>query len=385
MDEYDICIIGGGIHGVGVAQAGAAAGYRTVLLEKTKIAAGTSSRSSKLIHGGLRYLETGQLGLVREALYERRLLFRNAPTLVRQKRFYLPVYEDTSRSPWLFAFGLSLYALLAMPDRLGRFHRVPKSQWQMLDGIKTQGLHTIFCYWDGQTDDVKLTEAVMRSAISLGAEMHCPAEFIKASLDGDHYKVAYQAGVESKELCSRTLVNAAGPWVNLLLSRVSPSPNALPMDLIQGTHIIIEGKTAQGVYYLEAPQDRRGVLVMPWGDHTLVGTTETPFEGDPAKVMPLEHEISYLLETVRHYFPQRPLHMIDSFAGLRVLPSGKDAAFFRSRETILHTETALPGLLTIYGGKLTVYRATAGKVIKSLRSFLGECEAKTDTRYLQLK
>ncbi len=384
MESVDIIVIGGGIHGTGVAQAAAAAGYKTVLLEQTSLAAGTSSRSSKLIHGGLRYLESLQFGLVRESLRERRTLLQIAPSLVKATRFYLPIYKNTSRRPWMIRAGLSLYALLAGLQRRALFHQLNRDEWRQLDGLSTENLVKVFSYWDAQTDDVKLTEAVMRSAESLGAELYLPAEFISASFDGEHYSVRiHKDGGESGLRC-RALVNAAGPWGNPVLERINPVPDKLEMDLVQGSHIVLQGKTEQGVYYLEAPKDRRAVFVIPWHGQTLVGTTEKHYEGDPAKVVATQEEIDYLLETYRHYFPGRNSSVVDSFAGLRVLPHIEGAAFHRPREITLHETTTHPGLITIYGGKLTGYRATAQKTITKLERTLGRREAIADTRKLKL-
>ena len=170
-ESYDLVIIGGGIHGAGIAQAAAARGLSVMVLEQSGIASGTSSRSSKLIHGGLRYLESGQFALVRECLHERTLLLKLAPQLVKLKSFYIPVYRDTTRRPWLLHLGLSLYALLGGLHPAVRFCRVPQSRWRNLDGLDTAQLEAVFQYNDAQTDDAALTRAVMRSAQQLGAQL----------------------------------------------------------------------------------------------------------------------------------------------------------------------------------------------------------------------
>jgi glycerol-3-phosphate dehydrogenase len=385
-ERYDIAIIGGGIHGVGVAQAAAAAGYSTLLLERTALAAGTSSRSSKLIHGGLRYLESAQLGLVRESLRERETLLRLAPGLVRLVPFYLPVYQTTSRRPWKIRLGLSLYTMLGAFRPTTRFAVIPREQWDNLDGLDTRCLQTVFRYHDAQTDDAALTRAVMHSAQSLGAELLCPAEFIGAEKIQEGYRLRYaQAGTETEcRACS--LVNAAGPWANDILTRLTPAVTPRPVELVQGTHLLLEGATHEGVYYVEAVRDRRAVFVMPWQGHTLVGTTETRYTGDPARVAPLPPEIAYLHETFRRYFPQRRDHIISSFAGVRVLPAGGGAHFHRPRETLLHPDDDRhPQLITIYGGKLTGYRATADKTLERLRVSLPVRTRIADTTELFLK
>jgi glycerol-3-phosphate dehydrogenase len=382
---YDVVIIGGGIHGVGVAQAAAAAGHSALLLERQALAGGTSSRSSKLIHGGLRYLESAQFGLVRESLREREILLRNAPGLVRRVPFYIPVYSSTRRPPWMVRAGLLLYALLGGLSRNARYESVPRARWDSLDGLDTRGLRAVFRYEDAQTDDTRLTQAVMRSAQALGAELRCPANFLSAVHDTDGWLVHYLAGNGEASCRARTLVNAAGPWVNAVLDRIAPRPPMLTVELIQGAHILIEGETRHGIYYVEAPSDGRAVFVMPWQGQTLVGTTETVFNGDPGSVRALPQEIAYLQETLQHYFPHQRGRLLDSFAGLRVLPQGPGSLFHRSRETVLHPDDAdHVRLVTIYGGKLTGYRATATRVMRLLQKSLPARQTVADTKKLSL-
>ena len=383
-DLYDIVVVGGGIHGVGVAQAGAAHGYKTLLLEKNMLAGGTSSRSSKLIHGGLRYLESWQLGLVRDSLREREILLRIAPHLVTLKPFYIPIYRETTRKPWKIRSGLSLYSLLGNLSRNSRFRTVPRKQWRTLDGLRMQGLKAIFQYRDGQTNDQLLTEAVMRSATSLGAEMACPADFVGAEYSDHRFRVTYSQSGKTHHCQCRALVNAGGPWANTVLSRIKPETSQVNVELVQGAHIVLEQPAPNGIFYLESPRDQRAVFVMPWHQWTLVGTTETHYQGDPAKVHALDTEIKYLLETVGRYFPKYSRNVSDSSAGLRVLPSGDGPAFDKPRERILHTDSAIPGLVTIYGGKLTGYRATAEKVIALLQPQLPASESIADTATLVL-
>ncbi len=386
-DTCDVVVVGGGIHGVGVAQAASAAGYHILLIEQTALASGTSGRSSKLIHGGLRYLETAQLRLVRESLRERAVLLRLAPDLVRRVPFHIPIYRDTVRRPWKVGVGLSLYALLGGLASDTRFATVPRSAWADLDGLSTRGLQTVWRYYDAQTDDAALTRAVMRSAINLGAELACPADFVSATrlLKEEGYHVTYrEAGVEKERFC-RALVNAAGPWVDLVAQRVAPAPPRLAIDLVQGTHIILSGRLTQGVYYVEAPWDRRAIFVMPWYDRTLVGTTESPYIGDPALVHPLPEELSYLKKAVRHYFPERNLDIMDGFSGLRILPQGNVRPFRRPRETIFLQEASGPvHYVAIYGGKLTGYRATGAHVVRLLQGVLPQAAPVADTARIPL-
>jgi len=367
--EYDVVVVGGGIHGAGVAQAAAAAGHSILVLEQTAIASGTSSRSSKLIHGGLRYLESLQYSLVRESLNERRLLLKLAPDLVHLVPFYIPVYKSTHRRPWQIRAGLSLYAVLGGMATDNRFSTVPRSSWDKLDGIKTHDLQAVYCYRDGQTDDAALTRAVMRSAQNLGAELAVPAVFLQASLGPEHVLIHYQRQGDVHSCKARVLINAGGPWVNHVLEKITPAPRRRTIDLVRGTHIRVSGPIQSGIYYMETPQDGRAVFAMPREGSVLVGTTETIATlDDPAKVTPTREEQDYLLKVLAHYFPyyraQENQTIISSFAGLRVLQRSEDRAFDRSRETGLVVDREVqPRLLSIYGGKLTTWRTTAEKAL----------------------
>lgn len=384
--HYDIVIIGGGIQGVAVAQAAAASGHSVLVLEKIALAAGTSSRSSKLIHGGLRYLESGQFGLVRESLKERTELLRLAPSLVSLQPFHIPVYDQTSRDALTIRAGLSLYALLAGLSKGAGFHSIPRSGWSALDGLSTRGLKHVFQYWDAQTDDQALTRAIMHSASTLGAELRCPAEFIQANISGDICEIEFQENGQTHQCTASALVNAAGPWINQVAKRISPAPPSMPVELVQGTHLILEGKLGKGCYYLESPQDRRAIFALSWKQHILLGTTETVFEGEPERAHPLAPEEAYLLGCFRYYFPDHDAIVRERFAGLRVLPASHSSPFSRSRETHLQCDSLhTPRVVGIYGGKLTVCRATARKVLHTLRLSLPTRVHKADISQLSLE
>ena len=384
--RYDAVVIGAGIHGAGCAQALSAAGHTVLVLEKGGVACATSCRSSKLIHGGLRYLETGQYSLVRESLREREILLRIAPGLVRRVPFYIPVYQHTTRNRLTLRAGLSLYALLDNLRPRSWYSAVPRRDWGSLDGLETRGLRAVFRYYDAQTDDAKLTHAVLRSAQSLGASVQCPAEFLGASRSAEGYRLRYRGQSGEQECEARAVVNAAGPWVNEVLARFTPIAPQADIDLVQGAHVVVDGGLNHGVYYLEA-EDRRAVFVMPWrAGLSLIGTTETHFHGDPAQVAPRHEEIDYLLRTYHRYFPNREGDVRDQFAGLRVLPRANDAAFGRSRETLYMTDSdTTPRLVSVVGGKLTGYRAAAEKVATLLAAALPAREPRASTRTLALE
>jgi glycerol-3-phosphate dehydrogenase len=390
MKNFDVIIVGGGIHGAGVLQAAVAAGHRALLIERQGLASGTSSRSSKLIHGGLRYLESAQFALVRESLHERAILLRVAAELVELKSFFIPVYKDTRRRPWQLRVGLWLYALLGGFDESTRFGAVPKSQWPLLDGLQTQNLDAVIRYHDAQTDDALLTRAVVQSAMDLGAEIAMPAAFSQATLTEDGVTVAYVQNGLTIECTARVLVNAAGPWAAYVARAVQPRIFVPEVDLVQGTHIVVPFAVTQGIYYVESPTDGRAVFVMPWRGATLIGTTETPYRGEPDQVHPLPQEEEYLLAVARHYFPALKHltreHITQRFAGLRVLPSANQAAFDRSRETIFSTDRdPNPRVLGIYGGKLTGWRAAAAHVLTRISSSLPNAQRRAETDQIILR
>ena len=388
--DYDVIVIGGGIHGAGVLQAAVAKGYSALLLEQFDSAAqGTSSRSSKLIHGGLRYLEHGEFKLVYECLKERKILLRNAPSLVKLKPFYIPVYESSTRNASIIRTGLFIYSLLTGFNRKTRFSSIPKSEWGSLTGLKQTGLTAVFKYADAQTDDAALTRTVIESAQSLGAKVQWNAKFMSAERKGSGYSVHYEntSSGATIQIKAHAIVNAGGPWVNAIAKYIQPRVDTADVDLVQGAHIFLPGDTQGNIFYLEAPQDRRAVFVMPWKDHLMIGTTEKLYQGDPTNPQPSEEEINYLLEVYNHYFPGSATRddIIGSFAGVRVLPKDSANPFKRTRETIYaYDNKQEPGYVAIYGGKLTSYRATAENVIKKLSPHLPRRVKKTDTERLSL-
>lgn len=385
--DYDVIVVGAGIHGAGAAQAAAAAGYSVLVIEQyNQPAQGTSSKSSKLIHGGLRYLESAEFHLVHECLKERANLLVNAPHLVKLVPFHIPVYKKTTRRPWKIMLGLLIYSLFSWK----LFNHVPRRQWNDLDGLKTDDLNAVFNYYDAQTDDARLTRSVLASAQSIGAEIYMGAIFESAELVEEGCRVVFQQSNrqsgESITVSTRVLINAAGPWANDILQRVEPTPEQMEIELVQGTHIIVPGEVSHP-YYLEAPQDRRAVFVTPWKNHVLIGTTENDYQGDPAKVAPLDSEISYLLEVYNHYF-ERDLtrnDIVGAFAGLRVLPGGTGEIFKKSRDTHFGEDRPLnPRVVTIYGGKLTSYRATSEKLVNKLSKVLPKRKRMVNTKKLRL-
>lgn len=367
---YDFVIIGAGIQGAGVAQAAAVNGHSVLVLEKSAVAAGTSSRSSKLIHGGLRYLETLQWRLVHECLRERRILLRIAPQLISLQPFFYPVYANAHRRWWQLHAGLMMYAMLGGFHRDNRYRCFHPARWNNPDGLRPQGLQAVFRYYDGVTDDVRLTRAVMDSARQHHAELRVPAEFCHAQRDRQRWRVSYQWAGQRKQCRCQVLINAAGPWVAGVSSNIDSAPPLPAVDLVAGSHVLIPGRLRGGVYYVESPIDRRVVFIIPRGNVTMVGTTEKPFTGSPDAIAAGRDEIQYLLAAFKHYFPDNRVDEagLRSFAGLRVLPRSDGEAFSRPRDSRIVTDARHhASYAAIVGGKLTAYRATAQKVLRNFR------------------
>jgi glycerol-3-phosphate dehydrogenase len=288
------------------------------------------------------------------------------------------------RRPWQIAAGLALYAALGGFTRANRFARLPRGDWGGLDGLETRGLDSVFRYYDAQTDDAALTRAVMHSAQAFGAELRVPAEFTAARRIDGGWSIDYTDGRVAASCTARAMINAGGPWANDVLARILPRPPLRAMELVQGTHIVLDAPSPAGIYYVEA-HDGRAVFVMPWQRRTLVGTTEVTFNGDPANVAPTAQEIDYLQKTYGDNFPRREARVVESFAGLRVLPMASDSPFHRSRETLFHADDPRhPQLITVYGGKLTGYRHAAQRALRCLRAALPERRARADTATLTL-
>lgn len=384
----DVVVLGAGIQGAGVAQAAAAQGYKTLILEKFPEAGmGTSCKSSKLIHGGLRYLESGQFKLVNECLNERKLLLDNAPELVKLIPFYIPVYKNSLRPAWLIYIGLLIYSFFSLKS----FSIVEKKNWHSLDGINLKNLKMVFKYYDAQTDDKKLTQAVIHSALKLNANIEYNAEFLSSDIKHNKHRITYQKNQQLFTVRCKCIVNCTGPWVARTQKNIYPELKLPDIELVAGTHIIINRAINRGIYYLEAT-DKRAVFVMPWKNKTtLIGTTEKNYTGDPGNIFPTEEEKNYLLNTYNRYFNFQATqeNIIDAFAGLRVLPVSPQSAFNKSRESlIIHNTNSThksPGLITLIGGKLTAYRASAEEVLGLINKQLGKGATQDVSRTKNIK
>ncbi len=363
-EVWDIVIIGGGATGLGSAVDAAARGYRTLLLEARDFAHGTSSRSTKLIHGGVRYLAQGNVSLVREALNERGILLQNAPQLVHRRDFIVPAYH-WHELPY-YGTGLKLYDLLAGRLGLGWSRWLGRAEVQKrIPTIRAAGLRGGILYTDGQFDDARLAITLARTVAELGGAILNYAPILGFVKNGGRIVGVTARDDETGEefrVSARAVINAAGVGVDRL--RTLDEPGASPMLTVsQGAHIVLDRSFLPGETALLVPRtdDGRVIFAIPWHDHALVGTTDTPTTANVLEPVPLGAEIDYLLEYVGRYLDRRPQNdeILSRFAGLRPLLRGAAG----SKTATLSREHAVQvsgsGLVTVTGGKWTTYRRMA--------------------------
>ena len=378
--DHDIIVVGGGINGAGVARDAALRGYRVALVEQADFGSGSSSRTSKLAHGGIRYLEHGAFRLVWEASRERRRLLHLAPHLVRPLPFVFPVYRESRFGPAKLRAGMWLYDLLAAfrniePHRMLALR--DSASWG--NGVRTDGLRGAGLYWDAAMDDARLVLANVLGAREAGAEVLGRAQ-AKLRLEGGAVTGVELADLETGEHATwsaRLVVACTGPWSNSFLSHLPGAPQ--PLATTRGSHILVR-RLADRAFTLSAGRDGRVFFVLPWLGETLVGTTDLDDAGDPSRVAPSEDEIDYLLSEANRFFPSARLDRGDvlaAFAGLRPLLRSTGDASARSREHAF-LEPA-PRLLAIVGGKYTTYRAVAEAAVDLIASRLG-CSGPCRTR-----
>ena len=387
---FDVLVIGGGITGAGVARDAAMRGLRVALVEQNDFASGTSSRSSRLVHGGVRYLEHGQLHLVFESSRERRTLLRIAPHLVRPLAFTWPVYKGARVPRWKLGIGLTMYDALALFRNVGRHVRLDSRGVMAREPrLLSTGLTGGAQYWDAATDDVRLTLANVMSARQLGAMVMNHAR-VSGMLRDDAGRVtgARVIDVESgvmMEVRATVTVNAAGPWSDRVEDLVQASTRTAVRGS-KGVHVSVPRSRVGNVaaITLTAPQDGRVMFVLPAGAFTIIGTTDTFDDVEPADVRASEADVQYLLTSANHHFPDAKLtrtDVVSAWAGLRPLAAAtgpQEDPGSVSREHTIDEPT--PGLVRVTGGKLTTYRAMAAQVVDVLVRSLGKgaSRARTD-------
>lgn len=373
----DLIIIGGGINGVGIAYEAAANGFAVTIIEKGDLAIGTSSASTKLIHGGLRYLEYYEFGLVRKALTEREILLRKASHIIWPLTFVLP-YHQNMRPAWLIRIGLWLYDHLAYRKRLAKSHSINLNDSPYGKALQTS-YQKAFTYSDCWVDDARLVVANAMAANRHGANLLLHHHFIKGARKLNYWEVKVKnAAGQTRLLYSKALVNACGPWLNDVAEKIEHHPSKR-ISLIKGSHLISR-KIYDGDHaYIFQTNDGRIVFAIPYqGQFTLIGTTDVIHHGSPDNIKTDDAEISYLLDVINSYFNKTisSCDIVKTYAGVRPLLMGDEhnpKSLSRDYELIITTNDnkALP-LLTIYGGKLTTYRQLSLTALTKLRPFFPE-------------
>ncbi len=372
---FDIAVIGGGINGAGIARDAAGRGLSVLLVEKGDLAGATSSASTKLVHGGLRYLEHYKFRLVREALAEREVLLKMAPHIIWPLRFVLP-HHSGLRPYWMIRLGVFMY------DHLGGRKILPGSRsvdlrhdvaGQMLNPMFRRG----FEYSDGWVDDARLVMLNARDAAARGADIRVRTACTQARREGDLWHVQLSDGTTAR---ARILVNAAGPWVADVLGDVVKQHSPSKVRLVKGSHIVVRRLFDHDRCYIFQNADGRICFAIPYEqDFTLIGTTDLDYHGDPADVAINADEIAYLCKAVSGYFtkPVQPEDVVWSYSGVRPLyDDGASKAQEATRDYVLEldTEHGAP-LLSVFGGKITTYRRLAETALAKLKPYAPNMKA----------
>jgi glycerol-3-phosphate dehydrogenase len=375
-NQFDLLIIGGGITGAGVSLDASLRGFKVALIDKGDFASGTSSVSSKLIHGGLRYLEHGSFRLVYEALHERRLLLRNAPHLVHPLRFTIPFYQGSRIPAWKWRAGLTLYDILAGKSNLGRSHSLNARQLRAeFPGLRETGLQGGAAYCDAQMDDARLCLEVLQTSAWQGA---CLANYVEAvgfeevagQISG--VKVVDKVKGDQFTIRARQVLNAAGPWVDHICQLAGDSGDPY-LQPTKGVHLVVPDQGMSSAFLLLHPVDGRVFFVLPWNGRTLIGTTDTLSEHTPDHLKVTEVEVTYLLAGFNYNFkPElQDGDVVNTFAGVRPLLRAKaNDPSSLSREFRVWTSPS--GLISVAGGKYTTYRAMAEAVTDRVADRLGK-------------
>lgn len=381
---YDVFIIGGGVNGCGIAADAALRDLKVILCEQADLASFTSSYSSKLIHGGLRYLEYYEFNLVRKALHERERLLKLAPHLIHPLATLLP-HNQHLRPSWMIRLGLFLYDVLA-----GK-HSMPHCKFLQLNAHNTSLKPEYtkgYLYYDGQVDDSRLVIANALQAQKHGAHIHTHAKVKSATRQANHWEVTVELQGELQVFQSKTLINAAGPWVNQVITDVCHDQAAHHVRLVKGSHIVIKkpANYHESQAYILQLEDHRIIFVIPYFEEfLLIGTTDVDYDGDPALAAISPAESAYLLQNVNEYFTWQITQndIVHAFAGVRPLLADTHAnasSVTRDYEIEVHDINKSTPIVHIFGGKITTYRKLSLEVINSLRPYFPHLAAsKTST------
>ncbi|NCF13948.1 MAG: glycerol-3-phosphate dehydrogenase [Gammaproteobacteria bacterium] len=374
--QFDLAVIGAGINGAGIARDAALRGLKVIIFDKNDMCSGCSAISSRLVHGGLRYLEYGEIPLVYESLHERRYLRLTAPHLVEPLRICIPIYAGARRGPLLIRLGMLAYDLLSFRKTVPNHEMLSSTELQDEEpGLAAEGLRAAARYYDAQvTFAERLVLENLLAAQSAGAEIrtHCEVTGIQVE-EGAVESITYEdhAG-NSASVSVKAIVNAAGPWVDRVLD-VAPTPTKRLIGGTKGSHIIV-GKfdgAPHDAFYVEAAADGRPFFIIPWNDQYLIGTTDIRYDEDLDHIRASGAEVDYLLAETNRVFARAALTRADihyAYAGVRPLPykeEGPESAITR-RHIIKNNKDIARGLLSIIGGKLTTYRSLAEQAVDKL-------------------
>ncbi|HEX4825293.1 MAG TPA: glycerol-3-phosphate dehydrogenase/oxidase [Candidatus Polarisedimenticolaceae bacterium] len=367
---FDLAVVGGGITGCAAARDAAARGLTTVLLEQHDLAQGTSSRSTKLLHGGLRYLEHGDLRLVRQALREREVTARLAPSLATPLRFVVPVWPGRPPSLTKVRLGVALYELLARRSSLPRGGAVSAAEIARVAPQLAPGPRGGVAFFDRQTDDARLTLAIAEDARRRGATIRTRVALTGLSREGDAHELACRdEGGTVFPLRARSVLNASGAWADEIRSLAGRTAPLLRTS--RGAHLVLRGVSLSAAVLLAGERPGHRLFAIPWRGATLFGTTDIEDDGVPERELPVADDLRLLFREARRHFPSAGLtraHVLSAFTGVRPLVRGGGETLRASREHEIHDED---GLVTIVGGKLTTWRVMAIDAIDAVVRRLG--------------
>ncbi|MEM7432446.1 MAG: glycerol-3-phosphate dehydrogenase [Pseudomonadota bacterium] len=394
-DAYDIAIIGAGVNGAGIARDAALRGLRVAIFDRDDCCSGTSAYSSRLIHGGLRYLEYGEIPLVYESLRERIALRAIAPHLVQPLRIAIPIYEQARRGKWLVRLGMIAYDLLSMGKTVpGHDMLSSVAAADYAPGLEADGLTSVARYFDAQvTFAERLVVENLIAARMAGADVYTHTDITKLVIDSERV-----TGLEGRSVLddstvainAKVVINAAGPWVDKVFGQATDVETEF-IGGTKGSHIVVSGfeGAPSDAFYVEAESDGRPFFIIPWNNQYLIGTTDIRYQGEIAELRASAEEVDYLLNETNRVFPQAKLSANDvnfAYAGVRPLPrrkKGPESAI--TRKHIIETNTDIAGgLITIIGGKLTTYRNLAEQAVDRAGRLLSKRLPDSRTREIGL-
>ena len=389
--DFDVAIIGAGVNGAGIARDAALRGLRVAIFDKRDMCTGCSWISSRLIHGGLRYLEYGEIPLVYESLHERRNLRLTAPHLVEPLRICLPIFEGARRGPLLIRMGMIAYDLLSIRKTVPNHEMLSGAEMQQQEpGLRPDGLRGAARYYDAQVafaERLVLENLISAQAEGAAVKTHCEVTEIRVSA-GAVESLVYKDNIGGREheISVGTVVNAAGPWVDKVL-QTAPGPTTRHIGGTKGSHIIVNrfDGAPRDAFYVEAAADGRPFFIIPWNRQYLIGTTDIRYDGDLDEIRVSDAEVEYLLDETNRVFPRAQLAKKSinyAYAGIRPLPhqeEGPESAITRKHIIKVNTEVAR-GLISIVGGKLTTYRNLAEQTVDRIAALQHLKLAKCSTR-----